>query len=122
MDSFLCMLAYLRRESQKVAIVRTAYTSEYHTDGVSRVNLRSCHYTYGDVESAPFVLIPIRKYYTATQHRLNDGVPHYMLEVFFKASGTLFHFDSLGTSASKEDKEHYRHAVNTLLPHGHIKC
>jgi hypothetical protein len=118
LDSFLCMLTHLRREP--VAVVRSAYTDAYHLDGV--FGLRSCHYTYGDVEKSPFVLIPIRKHYTAAQQMLTAGVPHYMLGVFFKSSGTLFHFDSLGTSASREDKEHYRHAVGTLLPHGHVKC
>jgi hypothetical protein len=119
-DSFLCMLTRLRREP--IAVVRSAYTNVYHSDRVPKSALRASQYSYGDVENAPFVLIPIRKYYTSTQRVLNDNVPHHMLGVFFKASGTLFHFDSLGTPASKEDKEHYRHAVNTLLQHGHIKC
>jgi hypothetical protein len=120
-DSFLCMLTHLRREP--IAIVRTSYTEAYHSDGVAaRVGLRASDYTYGDVAQSPFVLIPIRKHYTATQQMCNDGVSHYMLGAFFKASGTLFHYDSLGMPASKEDKDHYRHAVNTLLPHGRINC
>jgi hypothetical protein len=117
-DSILCMLIHLRREPS--AIVRTAYTNAYHSTSVSRTGLHASDFTYGDVATAPFVLIPIRKHYP--QHTLIDGFPHYMLGVFFKATGTLFHFDSMGSIASKEDKDHYRHAVNTLLPHGHIKC
>jgi hypothetical protein len=118
-DAFLSMLLQLRKEA--AAIVRTTYTSTYHFASNTRDHLRSSSFTRGNIEDSQFVLIPIRKHCDAQCGHADKEV-HYILGLYNRSSGTLFHFDSLGTRAIQEDKIHYRHAVQTLSPNRHYKC
>jgi len=102
-DAYLCMLETLRR--CRAAIIRTAYSRNWSQ------NRRSSDYTYGDLSNLDIVIVPILK----SSH---ESINHYALGVYNAQSGSLFHYDSLGTQASLHDKMVYRAAIQTLRPIG----
>jgi hypothetical protein len=104
-DAYLCMLQELRRG--KTAVVMTGYANNWAQ------NRRSSEYISGDLSNPDIVIIPILR-----QRPSNGSTHHYMLGVYNTQSGSLFHYDSLGTQATTHDKLVYRAAVQTLRPIG----
>ena len=92
LDTYLCMLKQYHKA--ETAVVRTGYTANYQALSASQ---RSHDYAYGDTLNAGTVLIPILKHYRPSTRGANETANHYILGLYNTQTGSLFHYDSLGT-------------------------
>jgi hypothetical protein len=111
-DTHLCMLKHLRRS--EAAIVRTTFSSAYYSPQSEEGQLRASDYVYGDPAKADIVLIPIHKDCSIVNTNAASNSGHFSLGMFNTKTNTVYHYDSAGANANKEDKELYRKAVSTL--------
>jgi hypothetical protein len=114
------MLKHLRRS--EAAIVRTTFSSAYYSPQSEEGQLRASDYVYGDPAKADIVLIPIHKDCSIVNTNAASNSGHFSLGMFNTKTNTVYHYDSAGANANKEDKELYRKAVSTLRPLSEPQC
>jgi len=116
-DAFLCMLTHLSREPS--VIVRTALYYGYHAARATRPDFAPADFTYGDACYSSLRDRSVRKH--SANRRLATDSPTTCSGVSSKASAR----SSTSTLSARLPATRIRAStamINTLLPHGHIKC